>query len=173
MIASIKAAAADVPLLGKNPGGRAAVTVEANRPRKDFASRAAKTEAYVGGLLGIGWKQPISEPHMMAIMTAAGRVGRGYSVLEIGTGSGYQAGHLTELVADVSTIEIVLINAQHRRNLASTRLSTGSGTRRKRLRAVARAGAVCCSYRHCRVFMLPGAPAYEVVPPSWTVWRLS
>lgn len=82
--------------------------MEANRPRKDFVSRAAKTEAYVGGLLGIGWKLTISEPHIMAIMTAAGRVRRGYSVLEIGTGSGYQAGLLTELVADVSTIEIFL-----------------------------------------------------------------
>ncbi|WP_333840394.1 protein-L-isoaspartate(D-aspartate) O-methyltransferase [Novosphingobium sp.] len=107
MIASIKAAAADVPLLRADPTFQAAVAVEANLPREDFVPRAAKTQAYVGAPLEIGWQQTISDPYIMAIMTAASRVGRGSRVLEIGTGSGYQAAILAELGADVSTIEIV------------------------------------------------------------------
>ncbi len=107
MISSIKAAAADIPALRDDPVFQAAVEVEARLPREDFVPRAAKPQAYVGAPLEIGWQQTTSDPYVMAIMTAAVHVRRGSNVLEIGTGSGYQAAILAELGADVSTIEIV------------------------------------------------------------------
>ncbi|WP_336869346.1 protein-L-isoaspartate(D-aspartate) O-methyltransferase [Sphingomonas sanguinis] len=107
MISSIKAAAADVPALRDDPFFQAAVAVEKNLPREDFVPRAAKRQAYIGAPLEIGWQQTISDPYVMAIMTAAVQVHRGSRVLEIGTGSGYQAAILAELGAEVSTIEIV------------------------------------------------------------------
>ena len=107
MISSIKAAAADVPALRDDPFFRAAVAVEAKLPREDFIPRAAKPQAYIGAPLEIGWQQTISDPYVMAIMTAAVHVRRKSRVLEVGTGSGYQAAILAELGAEVSTIEIV------------------------------------------------------------------
>jgi len=107
MINSIRAAAADVPALRDDPFFQAAVAVEANLPREDFVPDAAKPQAYVGAPLEIGWQQTISDPYVMAVMTAAVQVQGGSRVLEIGTGSGYQAAILAELGAEVSTIEIV------------------------------------------------------------------
>ncbi|HJO67295.1 MAG TPA: hypothetical protein QF469_18385, partial [Sphingomonas sanguinis] len=85
MISSIKAAAADVPALRDDPFFQAAVAVEKNLPREDFVPRAAKRQAYIGAPLEIGWQQTISDPYVMAIMTAAVQVHRGSRVLEIGT----------------------------------------------------------------------------------------
>lgn len=107
MIASINAAAADVPALRDDPVFQAAVAAEARLPREDFVPRSASSTAYIGAPLEIGWKQTISDPYVMAIMTSAVQVVRGSRVLEIGTGSGYQAAILAELGAEVSTIEIV------------------------------------------------------------------
>lgn len=107
MISSIRAAASDVPMLRDDPIFRAAVAAEAHLPREDFVPRSARAQAYVGAPLEIGWGQTISDPYVMAIMTASVKVVRGSRVLEIGTGSGYQAAVLAELGAHVSTIEIV------------------------------------------------------------------
>ena len=57
--------------------------------------------------LPIGFEQTISQPYMVAYMTAAIRPAKGMKVLEIGTGSGYQAAVLAEIVDSVFTIEIV------------------------------------------------------------------
>ena len=107
MIGSIKSAAADVPALRDDRFFQAAVAVEAKLPREDFVPRAARPQAYIGAPLEIGRQQTISDPYVMAIMTAAVQVQRGSRVLEVGTGSGYQAAILADLGAEVSTIEIV------------------------------------------------------------------
>lgn len=133
MIASITAAAADVPALRTDPVFQAAVAAEARLPREAFVPRSASSAAYVGAPLEIGWKQTISDPYVMAVMTAAVKVSHGSRVLEIGTGSGYQAAILAELGADVSTIEIVPQLARRaaktlrRRGYASVRVRFSDG----------------------------------------------
>jgi len=63
--------------------------------------------AYNDGPLPIGYGQTISQPYIVAYMTAAIELKSGQKVLEIGTGSGYQAAVLSEIVSDVYTIEII------------------------------------------------------------------
>jgi protein-L-isoaspartate(D-aspartate) O-methyltransferase len=63
--------------------------------------------AYEDGPLPIGYGQTISQPYMVAYMTEAISPAKGMKVLEIGTGSGYQAAILAEIVDSVFTIEIV------------------------------------------------------------------
>lgn len=76
-------------------------------PRHDFVPAGQRTNAYKNRPLPIGYGQTISQPYIVALMTELMRVNRGDKVLEIGTGSGYQAAVLSRLVADVYTIEIV------------------------------------------------------------------
>ena len=64
-------------------------------------------EAYVNRPLPIGYGQTISQPFIVAMMTELLDPKPGSKVLEIGTGSGYQAAILTEFTSDVYTIEIV------------------------------------------------------------------
>jgi protein-L-isoaspartate(D-aspartate) O-methyltransferase len=64
-------------------------------------------QAYEDGPLPIGSGQTISQPYIVAYMTEVLKVEPTHKVLEIGTGSGYQAAVLSELVRDVYTIEIV------------------------------------------------------------------
>ena len=74
-------------------------------PRHLFVAPAMQHRAYVNGALPIDCNQTISQPYMVAIMTEALRLRGGEKVLEIGTGSGYQAAVLAELGAKVFTIE--------------------------------------------------------------------
>ena len=76
-------------------------------PREKFVPQDARGDAYRDGPLLIGYDQTISQPYMVAFMTQQLRPKPGDRVLEIGSGSGYQAAILAELVADVYTIEIV------------------------------------------------------------------
>jgi protein-L-isoaspartate(D-aspartate) O-methyltransferase len=73
--------------------------------------------AYSDRPLPIGYKQTISQPYIVAFMTQAISPGPDDRVLEIGTGSGYQAAVLAELVKEVYTIEIVEQLAQSTRSL--------------------------------------------------------
>jgi protein-L-isoaspartate(D-aspartate) O-methyltransferase len=66
-----------------------------------------RDRAYDDTPLPIGFEQTISQPYVVAAMTEAARIAPGEKVLEIGTGSGYQAAVLAELGADVYSIEIV------------------------------------------------------------------
>ena len=68
--------------------------------------------AYADRPLGIGYGQTISQPYIVAYMTEAALLAPGDKVLEIGTGSGYQAAILAEIVGDVYTIEIVELLAE-------------------------------------------------------------
>lgn len=74
-------------------------------PRHLFVPSAQRWSAYDDGPLPIGHGQTISQPYMVACMTERLRLTPTSKVLEVGTGSGYQAAVLAELVADVWTIE--------------------------------------------------------------------
>ncbi|MBI2320073.1 MAG: protein-L-isoaspartate(D-aspartate) O-methyltransferase [Betaproteobacteria bacterium] len=76
-------------------------------PRHRFVLPAWERDAYQNRPLPIGEGQTISQPYIVALMTDLIDPKPGHTVLEIGTGSGYQAAVLAELVAAVYTIEIV------------------------------------------------------------------
>lgn len=76
-------------------------------PRHEFVDNAHKHLAYENRPLPIGYGQTISQPFIVAIMTDLLSVGKGDRVLEIGTGSGYQAAILAEIVGEVYSIEII------------------------------------------------------------------
>jgi len=73
--------------------------------REFFVSQEFKRMAYENNALPISNNQTISQPYTVAIMTEQLEVFRGCSVLEIGTGSGYQAAILKELGAEVYSVE--------------------------------------------------------------------
>lgn len=74
-------------------------------PREAFVPDDERSEAYVDEALPIGAGQTISQPYMVALMTELLDVQPGDRILEIGTGSGYQAAVLAWLGAKVTTIE--------------------------------------------------------------------
>jgi protein-L-isoaspartate(D-aspartate) O-methyltransferase len=76
-------------------------------PRHEFVSRSLRGQAYYDMALPIGDSQTISSPFIVAWMTEAIDPQPNDKVLEIGTGSGYQAAVLSPLAAEVYTIEIV------------------------------------------------------------------
>ena len=76
-------------------------------PRHQFVLADFVDQAYGDGPLPIGYGQTISQPYIVAVMTELLELGRRSKVLEIGTGSGYQAAILSELTNHVYTVEIV------------------------------------------------------------------
>lgn len=76
-------------------------------PRERFVPAEAVPNAYDDSPLSIGYGQTISQPYIVAYMSEALGVQPGHKVLEIGTGSGYQAAVLGRLAREVYTIEIV------------------------------------------------------------------
>jgi protein-L-isoaspartate(D-aspartate) O-methyltransferase len=76
-------------------------------PRHEFVSPGDVDEAYEDHPLPIGFGQTISQPHIVALMTELAAVRPGDKVLEIGTGSGYQAAVLAELTDRVDSVEII------------------------------------------------------------------
>lgn len=74
-------------------------------PRHEFVQGALKERAYDDYPLPVGEGQTISQPYMVALMTECLRLSGEERVLEIGTGSGYQAAVLAELALEVYTIE--------------------------------------------------------------------
>lgn len=76
-------------------------------PRHEFVPREYQVDAYEDRPLPIGQGQTISQPYIVAAMTAALEPDAGDRVLEVGTGSGYQAAVLARLVASVWTFEWV------------------------------------------------------------------
>jgi protein-L-isoaspartate(D-aspartate) O-methyltransferase len=84
-------------------------TIEAMRavPRHEFVPEEQIRRAYLNTPLPIGHGQTISQPYIVAYMTAVLELEEGDRVLEVGTGSGYQAAVLAEIVDEVYTIEII------------------------------------------------------------------
>ena len=79
----------------------------ASVPRHKFVPEAEEALAYVNGPLPIGHRQTISQPYIVALMTDLLEVDENSTVLEIGTGSGYQTAILAELAQQVYSIEII------------------------------------------------------------------
>ena len=90
-------------------GVRDAKTLAALRkvPRHLFVPEAAGREAYEDHPLPIGHAQTISQPYIVALMTESLGLQGGETILEVGSGSGYQAAVLAEIAAQVYSIEIV------------------------------------------------------------------
>ena len=76
-------------------------------PRHEFVPWQERHNAYENRPLPIGHGQTISQPYIVALMTDLLKPERQHKVLEVGTGSAYQAAILAELVAEVFTIEII------------------------------------------------------------------
>lgn len=83
------------------------MAVMAQLPRHLFVPEQQRPHAYENRPLGIGHGQTISQPYIVALMSDLLRVEPGHRVLELGTGSGYQAAVLAQLGAEVYTIEII------------------------------------------------------------------
>jgi len=81
-------------------------------PRHLFVPKEWRSQAYADHPLPIGYNQTISQPFIVAWMTELLQVGPGDRVLEVGTGSGYQAAVLGELGCEVYTVEIIEALAQ-------------------------------------------------------------
>jgi protein-L-isoaspartate(D-aspartate) O-methyltransferase len=76
-------------------------------PRHAFIPASLQSEAYRDGPLPIGHGQTISQPYIVALMTELLEIDAESKVLEIGTGSGYQAAVLAHLTPHVHTVEII------------------------------------------------------------------
>jgi len=76
-------------------------------PRHEFVPATARDHAYENRALPIGEGQTISQPYIVAVMTDLAAVDADSIVLEVGTGSGYQAAVLAEIARHVYTIEII------------------------------------------------------------------
>lgn len=119
------------------PRGREAVNdpkvLEAMRTvkRHRFVPDSQEENAYRDSPLPIGHGQTISQPYIVAYMTEALQVDSDDTVLEVGTGSGYQAAVLAEIVKQVYTIEIVeplaKEGAEHLREAGYTNVETRAG----------------------------------------------
>jgi protein-L-isoaspartate(D-aspartate) O-methyltransferase len=96
-------------------GIKAPRVLEAMRsvPRHEFVPSMWQAYAYSDRPLPIGHEQTISQPFVVAFMTQALELEPGHKVLEIGTGSGYQAAVLAELAQEVYSVE--LLEALHQR----------------------------------------------------------
>ncbi len=86
---------------------RSALDVLRATPRHLFVPPERQAEAYQDRPLDIGYDQTISDPMIVALMSSLLHVKKGDRILEIGTGSGYQAAILAQLGAEVFSIEIV------------------------------------------------------------------
>ena len=88
-----------------------------NIERHKFVPSSLVNNAYDDNPLPIGYGQTISQPYIVALMTQSLEVDKNDKVLELGTGSGYQAAVLAELVKEVYTIEIIgeLANSAEKR----------------------------------------------------------
>jgi protein-L-isoaspartate(D-aspartate) O-methyltransferase len=92
----------------------------ASVPRELFVPAVERDRAYADAALPIGHGQTISQPYMVARIAEALSLRPGEAVLDVGTGSGYQAAVLAELGADVVTIErIPELAGQARESLAA------------------------------------------------------
>ncbi len=75
-------------------------------PRHEFVLKSYRSRAYIDSPLPIGEGQTISQPYIVAFMTEILALEKSHKILEIGTGSGYQAAVLAEICDTVYTIEI-------------------------------------------------------------------
>ena len=92
-------------LAGRGIADHGVLEVMGQLPRQDFISQTYQSQAYADGPLPIGMGQTISQPYIVALMTEHLKLNKNCSVLEIGTGCGYQTAILCKLAKKVYTIE--------------------------------------------------------------------
>jgi protein-L-isoaspartate(D-aspartate) O-methyltransferase len=108
MVEEIAAMARDTRFeTGRSTLSERVMAAMARVPRHEFVPESERRSAYANRPLPIGHGQTISQPYIVALMTDLMEVKPGDRVLEIGTGSGYQAAVLAELAGTVYTVEIV------------------------------------------------------------------
>jgi len=100
-------AAATADYTGRPAFAGRVMAAMASVPRHEFVPPAEEAYAYINNALPIGHGQTISQPYIVALMTDLLDPQPGHSVLEIGTGSGYQAAILSQLVRQVYSIEVI------------------------------------------------------------------
>lgn len=121
-------------LVRRGIGDRRVLEAFLKVPRHLFVQPAIQHRAYDDNPLPIGQGQTISQPLMVALMTQALRLSGPERVLEIGTGSGYQAAILAELAAQVFTVERIETLARQARQVlddlryANIAVKIGDGT---------------------------------------------
>ncbi|MBU0500407.1 MAG: protein-L-isoaspartate(D-aspartate) O-methyltransferase [Gammaproteobacteria bacterium] len=94
-------------LIGRSAFDGRVMAAMAEVPRHRFIPEEARDMAYVNGPVPIGHGQTISQPYIVALMTDLLAPEPGDVMLEVGTGSGYQAAILSRLVKQVYTLEII------------------------------------------------------------------
>ena len=120
---------------GRNITNARVLAVMEKIPRHEFVPEQQRNRAYEDRALPIGYDQTISQPYIVAFMTEQLDPQPTDRVLEIGTGSGYQAAVLAQLVAEVYTIEIIEPLAQRaeadlkRLGYTNIRVRAGDGSR--------------------------------------------
>lgn len=123
-------------------------------PREEFVPAEFRGQSYADGPLPIGHGQTISQPYIVALMTEKLRVQPKDRVLEIGTGSGYQAAILAELGAEVYSIEIIeplaatAMATLQRLGYNNVHVKTGDGYKGWREEAPFDACIVTCAPNH-------------------------
>jgi protein-L-isoaspartate(D-aspartate) O-methyltransferase len=100
-------AAATAEYTGRRAFDGRVMAAMASVPRHEFVPPAEEAHAYINNALPIGHGQTISQPYVVALMTDLLDPQPDHSVLEIGTGSGYQAAILSQLVRQVYSIEVI------------------------------------------------------------------
>lgn len=93
--------------LGKEKLSKTTIDAMGSVKRHEFVPLASRLSAYENRPLSIGYAQTISQPYIVAIMTDLLDLKSSDRVLEIGTGSGYQAAVLAEIVKEVYTVEVI------------------------------------------------------------------
>ncbi len=107
LVEEIREMSRDFGDFSARPVSEAVLAVIARVPRHRFVPEIELFSAYDNHPLPIGHGQTISQPYIVALMTDLLRLDKQQTVLEIGTGSGYQAAVLAELAGQVYSIEIV------------------------------------------------------------------
>jgi protein-L-isoaspartate(D-aspartate) O-methyltransferase len=97
----------DEQIVARNVKDKLVINAMLKVPRQKFVPEKLKDEAYDDNPLPIEEDQTISQPYIVALMTELLQLKGGEKVLEIGTGSGYQAAILAEIAKEVYTIEII------------------------------------------------------------------
>lgn len=100
-------ARANTSALAGKPMDRRVLDAMRRLPRHEFVPPRARHKAYANRPVSIGYGQSISQPYIVALMTHLLETRPDNVVLEVGTGSGYQAAVLAPLVRSVCTIEII------------------------------------------------------------------
>ncbi|MCK9200812.1 MAG: protein-L-isoaspartate(D-aspartate) O-methyltransferase [Gallionella sp.] len=113
MVEEIRAMAEETVGYGAGPISERVLAAMAAVPRHRFVPDEERYAAYDNHPLPIGYGQTISQPYIVALMTDLLRLNKDDTVLEVGTGCGYQTAILSELAGEVYSIEIVEPLARH------------------------------------------------------------